>query len=282
MNYFEHHIGDYRKDTGHLSLLEHGIYRQLLDTYYMDEKPLSGDNAKLMRSHCVRTADEQMALENVLQDFFVRTDQGFIHKRCDIVIEAYHQKSAKAGESAKARWDRVRAEKAEKAAFDANALRAQSDGNANHKPRTNNQKPETNKVNSTVEQNQLDATIRQIFEYWQKVMDSPKSKLDANRTTLIKNALAGYSPADVCKAIRGCSKTPHNMGENKQNTKYNGLNLILRNAEHIDKFIVQDGTQARSGAPETIAQANERIMRELLGQDQDGNVIDGEMTVIEQ
>lgn len=143
MNYFEHHIGDYRKDTGHLTLIEHGVYRQLLDTYYMDEKPLTLDHAKLMRSHCVRTADEKQALENVLADFFVRTDEGYMHKRCDVVIEEYRTKSAKAGESAKARWDRVRAEKAAQLVSDANALPTQCEGNANQEPVTSNQEPRT-------------------------------------------------------------------------------------------------------------------------------------------
>lgn len=85
-----------------------------------------------------------------------------------------------------------------------------------------------------------------IFDYWKKVMSSPKSVLDANRKGLIIKALKLYSPADVCKAIRGCSKTPHNMGDNQQKTKYNGLNLILRNAEYIDKFIALDVGTARA------------------------------------
>ena len=147
------------------------------------------------------------------------------------------------------------------------------------------QKQEQNQDNNLVGQKQPDQsiadTVGQIFEFWQKVMDSPKSKLDANRTTLITNALKGYSPADICKAIRGCSKTPHNMGKNDRNTLFNGLNLILRNAEKIDYFIKLDGVQARPGGTETIAEANARIMRELLGPDQGANVIDGEMRTIE-
>lgn len=91
MNYYPHHIGDYRKDTAHLSLLEHGVYRQLLDTYYTSEKPLPLDDAILMRTHCARSAEEMQAVKNVLTDFFVCTDDCYVHKRCDIVIEAYRQ-----------------------------------------------------------------------------------------------------------------------------------------------------------------------------------------------
>lgn len=26
MNYYERHLGDYARDTGHLSIMEHGVY----------------------------------------------------------------------------------------------------------------------------------------------------------------------------------------------------------------------------------------------------------------
>lgn len=135
MHYYSHNIGDYRRDTGHLTMLEHGAYRQLLDTYYLSEKPLTLNHADLMRTHCARTADEVLAVENVLKDFFVATEEGYVHKRCDVEIEAFHAKSASASESAKARWARVRAEK------EAHAMRTHSEGNTNHKPITNNQEP---------------------------------------------------------------------------------------------------------------------------------------------
>ena len=119
--------------------------------------------------------------------------------------------------------------------------------------------------NPLVEQNQPDP-VKTIFAYWQKVMNSPKSVLDDKRRRLIAKALKGYSPADICKAIRGCSKTPHNMGQNDAQTKYNGLGLILRDADHIDRFIRNDAGQARANAGnETIEQTNERVMRELMG-----------------
>lgn len=125
-----------------------------------------------------------------------------------------------------------------------------------------------------VEQTQLDPAP-EIFAYWQKVMTSPKSALDAKRRTLIANALKNYSPSDICKAIRGCSKTPHNMGKNKQNTKYNGLNLILRDAEHIDYFINLDSSSAKP-ASETMEEMNARITAEFLGDGNDDNVIEME------
>ena len=142
MHYYPHNIGDYRKDTSHLSLLEHGIYRQLLDSYYLDEMPLSNDLAKLMRSHSVRNADEQQALQNVLTDFFELTENGYIHKRCEDIIAKFHGKSESARASAMARWGKQNKDS------NANALPTQSEGNANQEPITNNHKPITNNKNT--------------------------------------------------------------------------------------------------------------------------------------
>lgn len=142
MHYYQHNIGDYRRDTSHLSLVEHGIYRQLMDSYYLDELPLSADLPKLMRSHCVRTAEEQQSLKNVLADFFELTENGYIHKRCDLVIAEYHGKSDKARASAMARWSNKHKD------VDASALPTHSKRNPigmltnNHKPITNIHTPD--------------------------------------------------------------------------------------------------------------------------------------------
>lgn len=128
-----------------------------------------------------------------------------------------------------------------------------------------------------VEQKPLDV-INEVFAYWQKTMKSPKSVLDADRIKLIKAALKNYTPADICKAIRGCSKSPHNMGQNEQKTKYNGLGLILRNAEKIDRFIELDNNHAVSGS-ETLEQRNARIIKEVMKDvcDTDENTIEMEV-----
>ena len=131
MHYYQFNIGDYRRDASHLTLLEHGIYRQLLDSYYLNEGPLEASEDDLMRTHCVRSADEMQAFKNVLRDFFFWVDGKLIHRGCEKIIAGYHSKSDKARASANARWS----------GSHANALPTQSEGNANHKPITNNHKP---------------------------------------------------------------------------------------------------------------------------------------------
>ena len=102
-----------------------------------------------------------------------------------------------------------------------------------------------------------------IFDYWRSVMNSPRSAFDDNRKRLIKKSLKYYSLQDLCNAIRGCSKSPYHMGQNAQKTKYNGLDLILRNAEKIDKFIELDKGNSIS-TTETIEEKNARIMNEVI------------------
>ncbi|WP_313457945.1 hypothetical protein [Achromobacter sp.] len=91
--------------------------------------------------------------------------------------------------------------------------------------------------------------VQQVFAYWQEVMQSPRSVLDDKRRKAIKTALKnGHSLEDLRRAIRGCSKTPHNMGQNDRREKYNGIDLILRSADQIDRFIANDSGQDSPGA----------------------------------
>jgi hypothetical protein len=77
-----------------------------------------------------------------------------------------------------------------------------------------------------------------IFEHWKKVMELPKAVLDSRRRESITHALAmGYTTDQLCNAIDGCSHTPHNMGKNEQGQRYDGLHIIFRDADQIDRFI---------------------------------------------
>ncbi len=149
MHYFQHNIADYRKDTSHLTLLEHGAYRQLLDQYYLNEAPLPLDEAKLLRLLSAKNKDEISAVLSVLADFFEKTEQGYIHKRCEAEIEAFRAKSELASKSAKIRWDKQQMSDfsdrmQEVSERTAKRMQTHSEPNANHKPLTINHKPLTN------------------------------------------------------------------------------------------------------------------------------------------
>lgn len=81
MNYYERHLGDYARDTAHLSLLEHGVYTILLDRYYVTESGIPADQAyRLARA---RSDDERTAVDVVLAEFFTLIDGVWVNERTE-------------------------------------------------------------------------------------------------------------------------------------------------------------------------------------------------------
>jgi uncharacterized protein YdaU (DUF1376 family) len=76
VNFYKRYIGDYQRDTGHLSLLEHGVYTVLLDHYYARRSPLPGDIAVLCRLCRANTKAERRAVKAVAEQFFPVTADG--------------------------------------------------------------------------------------------------------------------------------------------------------------------------------------------------------------
>jgi len=81
MNYYPFHVGDYIAHTAHLDPLEDIAYRRMLDLYYMQEQPLPIDGNKLLR--LIRMKDHAEVVDRVLREFFVMTENGWIHERTE-------------------------------------------------------------------------------------------------------------------------------------------------------------------------------------------------------
>lgn len=102
MNYYERHIGDYARDAGHLTMLEHGAYTMLLDRYYSTEKPIPADQAH--RVCRAKTKEEKAAVDTVLAEFFDLVDGAWMNGRAtreiakaQTKIEAARANGAKGG-----------------------------------------------------------------------------------------------------------------------------------------------------------------------------------------
>ena len=81
------------------------------------------------------------------------------------------------------------------------------------------------------------AEIAAVFDHWRTVCQHPGAKLDAKRSTLIARRLRdGYSVADLCEAVDGCTRSRFHQGANDQGKVYDGLELILRNGDKVDAF----------------------------------------------
>lgn len=73
-----------------------------------------------------------------------------------------------------------------------------------------------------------------VFAHWQTEHNKPRARLDAKRRQLIRKALSEYTEADLCQSITGYRNSPHHMGQNERNTVYDSIELMLRDAAHID------------------------------------------------
>ena len=135
MYYYSFNIGDYQSHTSHLSEIEDLVYRRLLDWYYLHEIPIPLEIEETARQIRMRSHTESIAI--VLQEYFERTDNGWIHNRANKEIAKAGDKSEKASASAKARWNKR----------DANALPTQSESNATQDtiPNTQDTLPKTQK-----------------------------------------------------------------------------------------------------------------------------------------
>lgn len=79
MNYWKRYAGDYLRDTGHLSVTEHGAYTLLLDHYYSKRNPLPSSIDALCRLCRATTKLEQDAVKAVAEEFFALEDDGLRH-----------------------------------------------------------------------------------------------------------------------------------------------------------------------------------------------------------
>lgn len=163
MHHYQHHLGDYAKDTMHLSPLEHGVYRLLMDAYYATEKPIPLDINSACRIARCSTDHERAAVESVLAQFFTRNPDGFRQKRIDEELEAYWHKAQVNAENGKLGG---RPKKPQK---NPEKTQSVSGGIANQNPQetlTSNHKPVTNTKPLRASRLEADWKLPEDWEAW--------------------------------------------------------------------------------------------------------------------
>lgn len=98
------------------------------------------------------------------------------------------------------------------------------------------------------------SSAKEIFEYWQKIMNHPQSKFTNDRKTKVEARLKeGYTKEQIIQAIDGCASSEHHMGKNDQGTVYDDLTLICRNGSKLEWFMNNIGkvAHAKSGQQES-------------------------------
>jgi uncharacterized protein YdaU (DUF1376 family) len=106
--YYRFFVGDYVRDAGHLSLLEHGAYRRLIDLYMIGGKALPFDMPHLYRLLHATSKEEQAAVQVVVEEFFKMDGPILRHKRCDRELSWQSKLKENQSERAKIRWENER------------------------------------------------------------------------------------------------------------------------------------------------------------------------------
>jgi hypothetical protein len=98
--------------------------------------------------------------------------------------------------------------------------------------------------------------VDRVFDHWRKAMNSPRSKMDSKRRARIEWALAEYDFETCVQAIDGCALSDFHMGHDPKTNgaKHNGIKVIFRDADQVDRFvgIWNEQRTATASAPATI------------------------------
>jgi len=83
----------------------------------------------------------------------------------------------------------------------------------------------------------MEEEVRAVFEEWVRVTKrTGRTLLDDKRRNLIGAALRDYSLEDCLDAVRGWRRSEFHCGENPGQKVHNDLQLLLRDAEHLERF----------------------------------------------
>ena len=107
MNYWQRWIGDWKRKTAHLSACEQGVYGELLDYCYANDTPIVPlDQRAACRIAGASGREECAAVAAILEQFFDRTETGFMHARVaeEMAKRATYSEAQRA--LAKRRWER--------------------------------------------------------------------------------------------------------------------------------------------------------------------------------
>jgi len=160
MHYYQHHIGDFIKDTSYLTNEEVGIYMKLLWIYYDTEQPLPKD--LFILSMKANARDNEKVVIGILDMFFQEFEDGWHHTRCDVEIAHYQSQIESASKAGKA--------SAAKRAFNDRSTTVQP--TKNQEPITSNHKPLTNIKTITTPE----GVSESVFKDYMEVRKSKKAK----------------------------------------------------------------------------------------------------------
>ena len=115
-----------------------------------------------------------------------------------------------------------------------------------------------------------------IFDFWKMTLHHLRSNLDVKRRALIKARLKeGYTEEQLTEAVVGCSRSNFHQGQNDKGKIYDGLELIFRDASHVDQFLKlaagEGEKKLRSRFENKLDSQMERVERQLAAEQEAKN-----------
>ena len=169
-----------------------------------------------------------------------------------------------------AELERVRLEKATRSQLEGDAFQRNETRSSGESARsteegtrsTHGDKEEPKKNNQEEVSMSLAQQAHRVFTFWREHLNHPKSILDPKRQRAIETRLRqGYTEHDLVLAVKGCKLTPYNMGDNREHRVYDDIELICRDAAHVDRFIAKAPTNG-NGLPKKVETEEEKNRRE--------------------
>lgn len=164
---YQHHIGDFRRDTASLSDTDAMAYLKLLWMYYDTEQPLPAD-PKLLAFKIGSTAD---SVQLILDAYFQLDNNLYRHKRCDAEISAYHARSKIAKDKANKRWS------------NAVAMPQHTSSNAGATKNDANREPITDNQNKDIRPHEVELSVWQDFVKHRKAKKAPITETALKKIT---------------------------------------------------------------------------------------------------
>ena len=171
MHYYQHHIGDFIKDTSFLTNEEVGIYLKLIWLYYDTENPLPNDLFTL--SMKINARDNQDAVEGILKMFFDLKGGFWVQSRCEKEILEYQNfinDKSKAGKASAAKRALNKSSSDDEQVLNISSSDEQL--TTNHKPITNNHKPKREVATVVACPPDVD---NQVWEDWKQLRKAKKA-----------------------------------------------------------------------------------------------------------
>lgn len=112
--WYPRYVADYHTATKHLTLTEHGAYAMLMDQYYLTEKPIPNNLEQVFRICHAVVPLEQQAVVSILDQFFTKKGDFFIHDRVEEELKKRRKLSKKRAESGAKGGDAARDNRAAK------------------------------------------------------------------------------------------------------------------------------------------------------------------------